>query len=169
MMEVKTQKISEEKQNKSTTAGAELTQTINYITERQTNINRYSDKLSDALLKIDKAISNIKISRDFEFLDTEPFYTKEYKEDELESPTEAGYLLIKDGELKTKYYKYTIYNDGYEEEWNIQQLPRLERKAIIQSGRLIKFLTTVAEQLAVAEQEYKQVAEIAEKMANAIQ
>ncbi len=168
MTEVKTQKISEEKQ--TTSAGAELTQAINYLTERQTNINRYSDKLSEALGKIDKAISDIKISRDFTFIDTEPFYTKTTSETDQEFSTiEKGFLTIQDGHLKLKYFKTAGGGYTQTEQWYVFQIPRLERKAIVQSGRLPKFLAYVAEQLAVAEQEYKQVSEVAEKMALAIQ
>lgn len=166
MTEVKTQ-ISEEKQ--ITSAGAELKQAIEYLAERATTINRYSDKLSEALGKIDNAIYDIKISRDFTFTDTEPFYTTTTPETDREfATTEKGFLTIQDGRLKFKYFKTA---GGYTqtEQWNVFQISRLERKAIIQSGRLPKFLAYVAEQLAIAEQEYKQVAEIAEKMANAIQ
>lgn len=166
MTEVKTQ-ISEEKQ--TTTAEAELTQTINYLIERQNNINRYSDKLSEALGKLDNAITGINISRDFTFEDTEPFITTKTGNDEEEfTTTEKGYLIIENSYLKIRYYK-TTGTYTRKEQWRIYQIPRSERKAIIQSGRLPKFLASVSQKLAEAEHEYKTVSEAAEKMAAALQ
>ena len=160
MTEVKTQKLN--------TAEAELKQTIAYLAKRATNINRYSDKLTEALGKIDNAIYDIKISRDFTFTDTEPFCTKTTQETDREfSTVEKGFLTIQDGRLKFKYFK-TVGSYTQIEVWNLFQIPRLERKAIVQSSRLPKFLADVAKQLAAVEQEYKQVYQIAQKMANAL-
>lgn len=167
MTEVKKQKISGENQALAPSAEAkDLLGKIKYIQEKNENINRYSDKLSKALYTISQIIAKINISRDFAFLDTEPFCTTEINEFE----TEKGFLLLKNGNLETEFQTTNvIYDMPHVERWQFGSIPRKERKAIIQSGRLPKFLAHVAEQLEKADLEYNVVSEIAEKMAKAIQ
>jgi hypothetical protein len=50
----------------------------------------------------------------------------------------------------------------------ISDLSREKIKAFVKSGRLIPFLQKVADSLAVKGEEYKAVAEVAEKMAQAV-
>jgi uncharacterized caspase-like protein len=169
MCEKQNQKISAEAQTK-TSAQAEadfsgIQQTITYLAEREANLARYSDKMSKALYQIAETVNNLKISRDLEFLDAEPFIINVEEEDNI---YEKGYLYI-NGTLKAKFVK--TYGTKIEDEnakteyWIFQSIPRRERKAIIASGRLPKFLKLVAEKLAETEQEYKEVMDAAEKMA----
>jgi hypothetical protein len=106
-----------------------------------------------------------------EFVDVEPFIINGSESAE-DNTIEKGYLYLS-GTLKTKFVKTYGSEEVDEyaktEYWMFQSIPRRERKAIIASGRLPKFLKLVAEKLAETEQEYKVVAECAEKMAQAIQ
>jgi hypothetical protein len=166
-------KISAEAQIK-TSAQAEadfsgIQQTLKYLSEREENLARYSDKMSKALYKIAEAINNLNISRDLVFVDTEPFIVNK-PENAEDNTVEKGYLYL-NGTLKAKFVKtFGEIEDEYAktEWWIFQSIPRRERKAIIQSGRLPKFLAYVAEKLAQTEQEYKIVAETAEKMASSV-
>jgi hypothetical protein len=143
-----------------------IQQTIKYLAERKENLARYSDKMSRELYKIAEAINNLNISRDLVFVDAIPFIING-PENAEDNTVEKGYLYL-NGTLKAKFVKtFGEIEDEYAktEYWMFQSIPRRERKAIIQSGRLPKFLAYVAEKLAQTEQEYKKVADVAEKMA----
>jgi len=147
MTEVKTQKISEEKQT-TTTAGAELTQTIAYIAEREANLAKYSDKLRNAVEKI--AVTVSKGTPGMVIMQETPFYV---------AADETEYFLHFDNDgLYVKKVKF-----GVNTFLPLVNCSRAAVKAMVPT--LPKFLAYVAEKLAEAEKEYKQVAEAAEKMA----
>ena len=162
------QKIKQNRAEAQTKAEAtpQLQKTIKYLEERQTNLSRYSDKLSSALYAIANAIDDLNLSSDLYFIDTEPFCTRE--KDEF--TTEKGYLQIYKGTLITHYavlrYGYLDYEKTEDRIFN--SIPRSERKQIVASGRLPIFLAAVAEHMRETEEEYRKVAEAAEKMAASI-
>jgi len=162
------QKINQKSAEAQTKAEAtpQLQKTIKYLEERQTNLSRYSDKLSSALYAIANAIDDLNLSSDLYFIDTEPFCTRE--KDEF--TTEKGYLQIYKGSLITHYVSQNSGYPDYEktEDWIFNSIPRRERNAIIASGRLPIFLGAVAKQMQQTTEEYRKVAEAAEKMAASI-
>jgi uncharacterized coiled-coil protein SlyX len=187
MTEVKTQ-IGAEAQttNQSTTAGAELTQTIVYLAEREANLSKYSDKLRESLGKIANQFGSAdecvicgnrksagtaagngenygkhmsgahafkpKIVVSIRVQDTEPFNADE--------TDEAVKTLVFDGTVQIGFGQ-----GGFMQNRTIDEVSRYTLKQLVKSGRLPKFLAYVAEKLQEAENEYKEVAEAAEKMA----
>ena len=89
----------------------------------------------------------------------------------------AFYVEVWVGADRTKYY-LAFYNhelkiaredsEGVIDYIYLIDLSNDGLKALIKSGRLIKFLKKAADELEKTSQEYKEISEIAEKMANAI-
>ena len=154
-----------ETQNK-VSAEAELNQTIKYISLRNGNINRYTDKLNQEVGAILNAVESLKISRDITYTDIKPFVVNML--DENYFVTEEGFLHLENGNVRMKFVRSNMDGEYKSEYWNYIQLPRRERKAIIASGRLPQFLLAVAAKLADEEKEYEKAAETATKMAAAI-
>jgi len=174
-------------------AEAELIKTLNYIFEKEKNLSRYSDKLRRAWVKIsdifglkkycricgqsagvhpDKhpAVTKYgvhqfqpKIEISIDIIDEEPFY-------EDEDLNTKYYLAIIDHFLKIKDLPKDVdpntlnYLSGGYAMWNA---PRYVLKQLTKSGRLPKFLRHVAKTLEKMEAEYREVSEIAEKLAKA--
>lgn len=163
--------MTEVKIEKQNSAEALINETLKYISERENNINKYTDKLNKALGIINQAIDNLKISRDLYFEDTCPFYVNSVAyEKAMNTVTEKGYLIIENGYLKLKFIQQeSLSHYTACKVWHIYQVSRKERKALITSKRLTAFLKIVAAKLEETEKEYKDAAEIAEKMASAIQ
>jgi len=202
----------------------EITEIMKYLIERSQSISRYSDKLRDALEKIEsqfgekrrcrvcgiyttsekdqlvyanividtnkpnaKAIVNKMIPHnelfskyadilddankpyafhkftpsidiDIDIKDTEPFFIIDDKKYYLAFRDHNLVALIeREEEIENSEYVYYI-----------SSISREALKTLVKSGRLIKFLNYVAEELKKKEAEFKEVTEIAEKMAQAV-
>ncbi len=122
-----------------------------------------------------------KIDVAFEIYDVEPF--RKIVEIENYGSGEANFFLALlpgnsnrrknyGGLLVIKTYENTPSEEPQPGDLYMQFADECSRetlKAIVKSGRLQKFLAYAASKIAEAEQEYKQVAEVAEKMAKAIE
>jgi len=177
MCEPQKKQISSEEQTKAEAQKAEapqtnitstnpsLARTLEYLQDRQNSMARYTDKLSKALYEIVKAVDNLNLSVDLNYIDTEEFCI--HRKDEF--TIEKGYLQIRNGLLRTHYVTLDEgFNYEKTESWIFNSISRAERKAIITSGRLPIFLSNVAEEMRKTTEEYKTVANIAEKMAASI-
>ncbi|MHA1723099.1 MAG: hypothetical protein ACTSXW_08490 [Candidatus Baldrarchaeia archaeon] len=171
----------------------DLIKTLKYIQEREKNLANFSDKLRQAWVTIADIFGKAKycqicgqpreihpdkhpvivekygvhdfkpkIEISIDIIDSEPFYSDEESK---------YYLAIIDHELKIseippvaiskpQIYKFT---------WPMWNAPRYVLKQLTKSGRLPKFLRHVAKTLEKMEAEYKEVSEIAEKLAKALQ
>ncbi|MEM2293185.1 MAG: hypothetical protein QXX41_07915 [Nitrososphaerota archaeon] len=163
-------------------SGSELVELLKYIQEREENLSRYSDKLRRSLVKISNAFGSkdfcmicdrlqryhtdvkdhefkAKVYVSIDVLDDEPFYT-EYDE----YGTFDYYLAIRGHELiiQVKVNREETICKGFGE------VSRELLKALVKSKRLIPFLKKVADELERVGKEYKEVSEIAEKMASVI-
>jgi hypothetical protein len=169
-----------------------LQQTIVYLKEREANLEKYSDKLREQLQQIFEPYGSPfycrtcgeYISPDHEAVrghkpnphiyvsisplpDTEIFYVEPEERDNgvcwLELDGADGLNIVSGYELGAG--KWTCKPKG-----NRGWTPNREvLKALVQSGRLPKFLAHAAKILAEAEAEYQQVADIAEKMAKVLE
>jgi len=200
---------------------------INYISEREANLSRYSDKLrksvtavanvfgdadecqvcgfsrlwgdhgkyriryshqvTDTLpekiqgLKVKVVSSNYKKGR---WAEGEYAFVEEVENQHKFTPKvevsidfqdEISFYQAEDGDTYFLAFKdhQLVANIVFSEyEADVRELAEISRealKALVRSGRLIDFLKLAAEKLAEAEQEYKQVAEVAEKLAKAVQ
>lgn len=141
---------------------------IKYISKREKGLSRYSDKLRTSLIAIADAIRYINIS--INVTDKEAYFDETTEEDDKHGYSVKNFLCIDDHNLCTINRRKTEYGDYHHQKlWYFSQLPRSELKTLVQSGRLPKFLVLVAQKLEEAETEYGVVAEIAEKMAKAIE
>ena len=98
--------------------------------------------------------------------DTLPFYTVE--DDEV---IDEYYLAFRKHELAIVVwtrYKGESWTSSVRT-YGVDQVSRECLKALVKSGRLLEFLKTVSEKLQKMSEEYKEVSEIAEKMAKAIE
>jgi len=172
----------------------DLIKTIKYIEEREKNLSRFSDKLRRAWIRISDIFglkkycricwqtANVhpdkhpkvleygvhefqpKIEVSIDIVDEEPFYS----DDES-----SYYLAIIDHYLKIldlpRDVKPATLNTPNEYTWPMWNAPRWLLKQLTKSGRLPKFLRHVAKTLEKMEAEYKEVSEIAEKLAKALQ
>ena len=95
-------------------------------------------------------------------IDSEPFWT----DDE-----ESYYLGIVDGRLRAIGVSSEVDLEDPAMRWTkwLSCLSREQLKAFVKSGRLVPFLQKVADKLQMKTEEYKEVAEIAEKIAKVIQ
>lgn len=175
-------------------AEAEIIKAIEYIQEREKNLSRYSDKLRQAWITISDIFGKAKYCRicgqskgvhpdkhpevkkygehefqpkievSIDIIDSKPFYSGEGSNYYL--AVVDHYLKIvelsKDVEPATlhTFYKYT---------WPIWGAPRWLLKQLTKSGRLLGFLQYVAKTLKKMEKEYGEVADLAEKLAKALQ
>jgi len=131
---------------------SELRQVIEYIEKRQNSIRHYSDKLEEALTKL-RAYLWRKV--DDVYVDSEPFrVTEEYK----------YYLMLGPSGIAVR----RVDEYGRVDEFTPSELKRETLKELYRSGRLIVFLKSVAEQLAVEEREYSELIRIAEAIENVV-
>jgi len=159
-------------------AEAEITKIISYIEKRESNLSRYSDKLRESVQRIFDVFGNAnrcqicniekafhgkdthqfipKVHISIDVLDDEPFY---WYDDKHYGGRVNVFLATKNGGLViAEYY-------GEEEAYTLpSRVSRKMLKELVKSGRLIQFLRKVAEELEKAEQEYGEVAEVAEKL-----
>jgi hypothetical protein len=175
-------------------AEADLNQILVYIKEREETLTKYSDKLRQSLVKIanvfgrkdlcrlcrcyvdrhpirkigtdeilcEKPIPGIEVSIDV--TDDEPFYTLPATDT---SPEIKYYLAIRNHNLGWVDITYSGENPRNVCDF-AHDASRELLKALVKSGRLIPFLQKVADELASKNQEYREVAEVAEKLAKAV-
>jgi len=169
----------------------DINKLLDYLRQREQNLSRYSDKLRQSLIKIasvfgpsnkcqncdwyvdrhptihaGEVICNKptpKISVSVDVIDDEPFYieTSEY--------APGGMIDYKLAFQCHKLGYIEIYGQERSSLREFVSAPREVLKELIKSGRLIPFLEKVADTLANKCAEYKEVAEVAEKMAQAVQ
>jgi hypothetical protein len=164
-----------------------LIEIIKYIQEREENLNRYSDKLRQSLLRIAQVFGSVrecqicnivhfwdqeydhefkpKIHISIDINDQEPFLVEEGEEDKY-----SYYLQFWDGNLRIRIKKL-IFTTNEERVWDwryIDDASRYVLKQLVKSGRLPKFLEYVAQVLQEKGLEYGEAAEIASKMADAV-
>jgi hypothetical protein len=88
-----------------------------------------------------------------------------------EEAVDEYYLALRKHELvivmRTRY-KNEAWTSGAKV-YGVDQVSREVLKALVKSGRLLEFLKTVSEKLQKMSEEYREVSEIAEKMAKAIE
>ena len=174
-------------------AEADINQILGYIKEREATLSHYSDKLRQNLQRIfdifghpdycqvcdvsegslkhkgqkyaDETahvfIPKIRISLDLQ--DTEHFA-------EIGDEPEYYYLATKNGML---HIMGTVACEMDITGWTCwyrqpHEVSREVLKQLVRSGRLIPFLQKIADTLAQEGEEYKQVAEVAEKLAKAV-
>jgi len=102
-----------------------------------------------------------KIEVSIDIVDEQPFY---------EDEENKYYLAIIDHELKISEIPVAISKPQmYKFTWPMWNAPRWLLKQLTKSGRLPHFLKYVAQKLEKMESEYREVAEIAEKLAKALQ
>jgi hypothetical protein len=129
------------------------TKTVKYINERAGNLVRYSDKLSAALITIDKYFEIVGPKAGIRFTDPEPFYT-----DNNEYLGKVNYRL-------SVRKDWGLHSIADVEEFSgevITDCSRPVKKAAIK--RLPEFLRLYALELEKYEKEYEEISEKAEKM-----
>jgi len=155
---------SAEAQNPKAPVETDFVGLIKYLEEREKNLGKYSDKLRENFEKVWAKLNSI-LPADFlmrgkDFFSEEEEYFGEISW-HLETLPEtekwyAGLYIVKD------------YGTG-EIQISVKDVSRKLLKALVSSGALIEFVKIAGETLAKAEQEYSQVADVAEKMAKAIE
>jgi hypothetical protein len=164
----------------------ELAEVIQYIAEREENLSRYSDKLRQNLVRISNLFGSKmecricgeehvapgardhdfvpKIYVSLDIIDTEPFLVEEDEEGR-----DSYYLQLWESKLRIRMKR--LYSDGEERFWDwryFDDASRFVLKQLVKSGRLPKFLSYVAQVLQEKGQEYGEAAEVAAKMADAV-
>ncbi len=137
---------------RSTKAG--MPELVTYISERAENIVRYSDKLSEALHKIDDYFEGVGPKAGIRFTDSAVFY------DET-NPNEGkiSYRL----RVTKDWGLYAASDCEYIDSILITSASRDMKKAAIK--RLPEFMQLYADALKTFEEEYKEVSEKADAMA----
>ena len=133
-------------------------QLLNEFVEHDILFSKYLDVLEDKYReKPHKFIPCIDVGIDLD--DEEPFHVDE-------NEGKRYFLAFRGGELMCM-----ILDECYEceEYWKLSELRKNALKDLVKSGRLVKFLQYVAERLKEAEQDFREVSEIAEKMASALE
>ncbi len=159
--------VGTQPQVESRAEAKEYQKLLQYIKMREQNLSRYSDKLRQTLNTLNAILrDDIKIS--IEVDDTEPFRVEKIEEDSGDIVEYKYYLAIQDHRLIVRVHRDSAF---YKEKWDwfgIANASRETLKCIIKSGRLLKFLQYVAENLEKTTKEYEAVATIAEKIAQAV-
>ena len=174
-------------------AEADLNQILDYIQEREETLSRYSDKLRQSIVKIANVFGSKVLCRYCGwYVDEHPTHKTGTGEIFCRTPTpriEVSIDIVDDKHFmeeeqdeyspNTKYYLAIIKHKlGYVESYDndrftpktladFSDAPRELLKALVKSGRLIPFLQKVADTLQGKSEEYKEVAEVAEKLAKA--
>jgi len=117
---------------------------------------KYLDVLEDKYKKLHKFIPCVEVDIDVD--DVEPFHVDEYEQ--------KYFLAFRDHELICVVVDWD--GERHKDYKALSDLDRNKLKDLVKSGRLIKFLQHVVERLKEQEQDFKEVSEIAEKMASAL-
>jgi hypothetical protein len=136
------------------TIGAGMPEIVSYMNERAANLVRYSDKLSEALNKIDDYFEEVGARAGIKFRDPEIFF-EEYK-DQI---GKIKYKLL----VNKEWGLYASADCEYIDSILIAEGSRAMKKAAIK--RLPEFLRLYAESLEKFEKEYEDIAEKAAQMA----
>jgi hypothetical protein len=130
---------------------------VNKMIPHDELFSKYADILDDAnkSYAFHKFVPSIDV--DIDIKDTEPFFTIDDKK---------YYLAFRDHNLVCIIEREEEI-ENTESVHYISSISREALKALVKSGRLIKFLNYVAEELKKKEQEFKEISEMAEKMAQA--
>jgi len=144
-------------------SGSELTEVVKYLEERAKRIAKYSDKLSDAIDKIDRFLEEVGETAGVKFIDTEVFYEHklpDYGETEefrlAVAKRRLGWGLMVERKLGTySGLEYLI------------RKSRDVKKAAVK--RLPAFLKAYAEALEQTEKEVKEFSEKAERIAQILE
>jgi hypothetical protein len=172
---------------------ADLNKILGYIQEREKTLGRYSDKLRQSVVKIANVFGREDLCRCGWWVDRHPTHKTGTGEIVCKTPIpkiQVSIDVIDDQPFMAeadeyspniKYYLAIIKHDlGYVETYDndkyspknlrdFDQAPRKLLKALVKSGRLIPFLQKVADVLTAKGEEYREVAEVAEKLAKAVQ
>ncbi len=134
---------------------AGMPELVSYIAERSNNIVRYSDKLSEALTKIDKYFEIIGPKTGVKFTDPEVFYTEN-------TPNEGkiSYRL----RVTKDWGLYASSDCEYIDSILIIRASRPMKKAAV--IRLPKFIQAYADAIKKLECEYEEVSEKAAQIAD---
>jgi hypothetical protein len=173
----------------------EISEILSYIQQREETLSRYSDKLRQSLAQISQVFGDAdycqrcgkwkghhgtkelrqtwgacerfepQISVSIDVIDDMPFKVEE-EQDEYALNTKYYLAIIK----HRLGYVETFDNDRFTPKTlaYFSNAPRELLKALVKSGRLIPFLQKVADVLAEKGEEYREVSEVAEKLAQAI-
>jgi hypothetical protein len=171
-----------------------LNEILNYIQEREKTLVHYSNKLRQSVVKIADVFGNPQYCQrcnKWALFHEGKWRDKPEGKDvcgnfkpkiqvSIDVVDDQSFAEEKDEISDTKYYLAilernmgfvcTFTNDKYMPK-NLRYFdsaPRKLLKALVKSGRLIPFLQKVADTIQVESEKYKEVAEIAEKMAQAI-
>jgi hypothetical protein len=177
-------------------AEADLNKILGYIQDRERTLANYSDKLRQSLIKLSNVFGDTqycqrcnkwrvfhdqrwkdkpegkgvcdnfkpKIQVSINVIDDEPFLV----EPENETAPEIKYYLA----IINHWLGYVDVVGGYSDPSKVtafDEAPRETLKALVKSGRLIPFLQKVADVLTAKGEEYREVTQVAEKMAQAVQ
>ena len=171
----------------------EISEILSYIEQREESLRRYSDKLRQSLVKIANIFGRNNYCRHcgrWEGYHANAQARKTWEACENFEPaievsinvTDDKHFYVEPEDDTSPEIKYYLAILGHElgyvdvvEEYNahgrvttFQQAPRELLKALVKSGRLIPFLQKVADILAEKGEEYREVSEVAEKLAKAI-
>lgn len=140
-------------QEESMMAG--MPELVTYINERAVNIIKYSDKLSEALKKIDKYFEIVGPKAGVKFTDSETFYSENDANGD-----KISYRL----RVSKDWGLYAYPDCEYHDTINICDASRAMKKETIK--RLPKFIQAYADALKKLELEYEDISEKAAKMAD---
>jgi hypothetical protein len=133
---------------------AGMPELVTYINERSANIVRYSDKLSEALIQIDKYFEAIGPKAGVKFTDSEDFYSEN-----TQNEGKISYRL----RVSKDWGLYAHSDCEYIDSINIRDASRAMKKAAI--IRLPGFIQSYADALKKLELEYEDVSEKAAQIA----
>ncbi|HWQ19239.1 MAG TPA: hypothetical protein VN455_05620 [Methanotrichaceae archaeon] len=131
-----------------------MPQLVQYINERSENIVRYSDKLSEALNKIDDYFEVIGPKAGIKFNDPENFFE--------ESKEQIGKIIYRLS-VRKDWGLYALSDCEYIDPVLIANASRAMKKAAVK--RLPEFVALYAESLKKYEQEYEEISKKAAQMA----
>jgi hypothetical protein len=130
------------------------TDIVSYINERAQNLVRYSDKLSESLIKIDDYFEEVGPKAGIKFSDPEVFFT-DYK-DQI---GKIKYQLS----VRKEWGLWAVSDCEYVDSVLIAEAPRAMKKSAIK--RFPEFIKLYAESLKSFEEEYAEVSEKAAQIA----
>jgi hypothetical protein len=164
-----------------------LIEIVKYIQEREENLSRYSDKLRQSLVRIAQVFGS---ARECQICNSVHFWDQEYDHEfipkiavSLDITDPEAFYEEEDEEGKDIYYlqlwdlnlricmKRVFFATGEERYWDWRYFNDASRhllKELVRSGRLPKFLEYVAQVLQEKGLEYGEAAEVASKMADAV-
>lgn len=140
------------------------TKLINYLNERAENMTKYSDKITDALRQFDTIITPIAAKINLDFRDTEVLGEKTTEYGKItyrlhirkETAAHGAGIAVQIDDPMAPIYKY---------EWVYESNVALQKAAV---KRLATFIKLYSEYATEKENEYREIAEMAEAMLAAV-